>query len=222
MPRAEDSSTQRDRIPQFRRWAHKGVLGHLRDQLMLIEGWRSLTLRSRVLLLSRFGMRIRDLSTADKSVWRLLAEAPRVELDSLAKPLSVLECLDPDARVLCVDPRSESELFNLAANGFKLENIRGLSRVSYSPLIELGDPAAMPLPDDSWDAAVGRASSQAVVRELIRVCRPGGVVAIRAETSPELDSVDSLLAPFRQNVDRVYFSQVANGTLNVIISVKKP
>ncbi|MCX7901576.1 MAG: hypothetical protein N2483_04680 [Burkholderiaceae bacterium] len=48
----------------------------------------------------------------------------------LVRPLSVLETLDTQARILCIGPRSEGELFNLAAHGFMLKNITGLDLIS--------------------------------------------------------------------------------------------
>ncbi|MCL6569413.1 MAG: methyltransferase domain-containing protein [Meiothermus silvanus] len=109
----------------------------------------------------------------------------------LARPLSVLETLPVDARILSIGPRSEGELFNLAAHGFVLRNITGLDLISYSPRVRLGDMHAMPFESDSFDAVVlgwVLAYSEDPVRaarEVVRVTRPGGVIAVGVEYSPQ-------------------------------------
>ena len=109
----------------------------------------------------------------------------RIEL--LTKPLSVIETLNEDSKILVVGPRSEHDLFCLAGDQFKLENIRGLDLISYSPLIDLGDMHAPPYPDDSFDALVtGWTLSYSrrpakFAEQIVRIVRDGGIVAIGVE-----------------------------------------
>ncbi len=233
-------SDRTDRIPQFRRWAYKGVVRHLFDQLMLVEYVRRSYMRLRYLTLSQGGRRIRIYGGRHEGVTEgtvahnlrgLANDVGVVRSDGLVKPLSVLECLPPDARILCIGPRSEGELYNLAANGFRLEHLRGLDLISYSPRIDLGDMHALPYADDTWDAVLAgwvmlySDDQPRAAREMVRVCHNGGVIAVAVEHNPKtreeierelgyapgsrqrFEGVDDLLALFAPHVERVYFSQ---------------
>ena len=166
--------------------------------------------------------------------------------------MSVLSNLSKDSKVLTVGPRSEGEIFNLVGAGFKKKNIRGLDLISYSPLISLGDMHAMPFSADSFDAvlhgwtfAYSNNRSQAV-SEIVRVLRPGGIVAIGIEYNPKtaqeissdlgyevcdedrIESVDQVLKMFEGHVGEVYFKQNPVyerkddiSELVVVMSVKK-
>lgn len=108
----------------------------------------------------------------------------------LIKPLSVIESLDKDtARVLVIGPRNEHDLLILAGNGFRFGNLRGLDLMSYSPRIDVGDMHAMEYADDTWDAIIcGWTLSYSrypkkMAKELIRVTKSGGIVAIGVEYS---------------------------------------
>src|SRR6185503_15939354 len=68
----------------------------------------------------------------------------------LVRPLSVIEALGPESRVLAIGPRTEGELLNLFAHGFSPDRVRGLDLISYSPLIDLGNMHHLPYPDGSW------------------------------------------------------------------------
>jgi SAM-dependent methyltransferase len=169
----------------------------------------------------------------------------------LVRPLSVIETLPVDARILSVGPRSEGELFNLAAHGFLWRRITGLDLISYSPRVLLGDMHAMPFPDGEFDAVVLGwviAYSEEPVRaarEVLRVIRPGGIVAVGVEYSPlsqeeelrsygylpgartRISSCDAILGFFGDSVDNVYVKHgVAQtdrdrvGSLSVVFSVK--
>src|SRR5688572_6813597 len=47
-------------------------------------------------------------------------------IDLLVKPLSVLETLNKDSKILIVGPRDEHDIFTLIGHGFCKEQIRGL------------------------------------------------------------------------------------------------
>jgi SAM-dependent methyltransferase len=225
-------------IWQFRKWKAKGVVRHLWDQTFLIEYWRRVYMTSRFLYFTRVRDRLRTLQRGDAVAENTISHNLKgmrdlsvVRSDALVKPLSVIECLDASSKVLCVGPRTEGELYNLAAHGFTLANIRGLDLISYSPMIDLGDMHAMPYADNTWDAIVCgwvlaySNAKQTAADELVRVCADGGVIAVGVEYNPRsvetvareqgyvpgsserITSLAKLLALFDGAIDHVYFSQ---------------
>ena len=148
----------------------------------------------------------------------------------LVRPLTVIQRVRPrlrDLRVLSIGPRAEGELLNLLAHGFRWRNITGLDLFSYSPKIDVGDMHDMSYPDDSFDVVVasrvlGYSESPArAAAEMVRVTRPGGVIAVntgdlQADTSRtmrrgyqpgadcRLNGLADLLDMFGDAVDHVY------------------
>ncbi|WP_186002381.1 class I SAM-dependent methyltransferase [Mycobacterium sp. KBS0706] len=137
-----------------------------------------------------------------------------------------------DQQVLSIGPRTEGELFNLVAHGFRLRNITGLDLITYSPRIQLGDMHAMPYAAASFDIILAgwvisySDHKQRAAHEILRVAKPGAIVAIGVEwgrKTPEqvaaeragyivgsaerLPTVDAILDLFGGRVDRVYFRQ---------------
>jgi SAM-dependent methyltransferase len=113
---------------------------------------------------------------------------PRMRL--LLLPLSTIETLDPaTSRILVIGPRNEFDLYTLVALGFRLEHIVGLDLISYSPHVKLGDMHDLAFADASFDAVVCgwtlsySTNPQQAAREIARVTKPGGVVAIGVEYS---------------------------------------
>lgn len=115
----------------------------------------------------------------------------RIEL--LIRPLSVIETVRDARSILLIGPRNENDL--LIASAFfdlPLECIRGLDLISYSPQVDLGDMHAMPYEDNQFDVVIcGWTLSysnqpQQLAAEMVRVCRPGGSIAVGVEYS-ELD-----------------------------------
>ncbi len=108
----------------------------------------------------------------------------------LIRPLSVIESLSPDSDILSIGPRTEGELLYLVAHGFNPQKIRGLDLISYSPWIDLGDMHQMPYPDNAFDSVIlGWVIAYSddrprAAREVIRVSRPGALVAIGVEYNP--------------------------------------
>jgi SAM-dependent methyltransferase len=158
-------------------------------------------------------------------------------MNLLLFPISVIETVGRDAKVLVIGPRNENDLYSLVGLGFNIRNVRGLDLISYSPHIELGDMHAIPFADDSFDVVVcGWTLSYSTnpakaVDEMVRVVRPGGIVAIGveySELSPEdekvlvgyeiqelekigarVNSVEQIVRLFGRNVHTVYFSHDA-------------
>lgn len=115
----------------------------------------------------------------------------RIEL--LIRPLSVIETARHAKSVLLIGPRNENDL--LIASAFfdlPLDCIRGLDLISYSKQIDLGDMHDMPYEDNQFDVVIcGWTLSysndpQKLADEMMRVCKPQGLIAVGVEYS-ELD-----------------------------------
>ena len=110
-------------------------------------------------------------------------------MNLLLFPLSVIETLNADSKILVIGPRNENDLYSLVGLGFKLQNILGLDLISYSRHIKLGDMHCLPFPDASFDAVVCgwtlsySANPRKAADEIRRVARKGGIVAIGVEYS---------------------------------------
>lgn len=158
-------------------------------------------------------------------------------MNLLLYPLSAIETLSRDAHILVIGPRNEFDLFSLVGLGFKLNRLTGLDLLTYSPRIEVGDMHAMRFADGSFDAVVcGWTLSYSTdpaeaAREMARVVRPGGIIAIGVEygvlTSEEekrllgyglqeldkigrrINSTAAIRALFGASVGHVYFDHDA-------------
>lgn len=110
-------------------------------------------------------------------------------MNLLIYPLSVIETLDRNARILVIGPRNENDLLSLRGLGFKRDNVIGLDLISYSSWIVLGDMHEIPFPDDHFDAVIcGWTISYSTnparaAEEMARVTRSGGLIAIGVEYS---------------------------------------
>lgn len=241
----------------------KGLLRHALDQLLLVDVIRFTVVAVRYLWfvhvrrqLTTFGTKSgSDSPVAPNTISHNLKGLRDLAVSRshlLVRPLSALECLPVDADILSVGPRTEGELFNLAAHGFALKNVTGLDLISYSPRVRLGDMHAMPFAENSFDAVIlgwVLAYSEDPARaagEVVRVTRPGGVVAVGVEYNPQsqddivrelgylpgaarrIGSCEEILEFFGPAVDHVYFNHgVAArardrlGSFCVIFSIRK-
>ena len=155
----------------------------------------------------------------------------------LIRPLSIIESLPRNARVLVIGPRNEYDLLLLLANGFQWENIEGVDLISYSPKIKLADMHSMPYADDSWDAVLcGWTLSYShnpkkAAEEIVRVTKKNGLIGIGVDYStltPEestalfgysiedrnllterINSVEQILSLFSPHVGQVFFQHDA-------------
>lgn len=134
--------------------------------------------------------------------------------------------------LLTVGPRTEAELFYLAAVGFNPRKIRALDLVSYSPFVDLGDMHDMPYDDDSFDVVIlgwvlaYSSDNKKAVDEVLRVARPGAYIAIGCEYNPlnaeeivellaaenlslgsgtRFDTTDDILGLFDGKIDQIIF-----------------
>jgi SAM-dependent methyltransferase len=223
----------------------KGLLRHTLDQLLLVDLFRFVVAAARYVWFARVRHRLRtyDLSTGTASRvapntvshnLRGLRDHAVIRSHLLVRPLSVLEALTVDARILSIGPRSEGELLNLAAHGFLWDHVQGLDLISYSPRVELGDMHAMRFADASFDAIIigwvlaYSEDREGAAREAVRVVRPGGVIAVGVEHNPltqqdvvaqcgyrpgaqnRITSCDEILAFFGDAVDHVYYKHIVS------------
>jgi SAM-dependent methyltransferase len=241
----------------------KGLLRHTLDQLLLVDLIRYAVVAVRYLWFVQVRRRLMtyDLSTAvgspvaSKTVFHNLKGLRDLAVNRshlLVRPLSVIETLPVDARVLSIGPRTEGELFSLAAHGFVWRQITGLDLISYSPRVRLGDMHDTRFESDHFDAVIlgwvlaYSEDPHRAAREVVRITRAGGVVAIGVEYSPlsqqqiiddvgylpgaqhRISSCDEILEFFGAAVGHVYYRHdVAPSDLGgigafcVIFSVRK-
>lgn len=112
---------------QIRR--HKGILRHTLDQVLLVDLLRYAVVWVRYFWFSKVPGRLKTLgadgtkhtAVADSTIYHNLKGLVDLEVNRshlLVRPLSVIEALPVDARILSVEPRTEGELMNLIAYGF--------------------------------------------------------------------------------------------------------
>lgn len=110
-------------------------------------------------------------------------------MNKIIKPLSVLENLNENSKILVIGPRNEEDILNLIGNGFSKKNIIGLDLISYSPFIQIGDMHQTNFESDSFDAIVcGWTLSYSnqpskFANEMVRIIKNKGVIAIGVEYS---------------------------------------
>lgn len=165
-------------------------------------------------------------------------------------PLSVIEAVNKKGKTLSIGCRFETELWYLAAYGFKKSGIRGMDMVSYSPWIDIGNMHKMPYENSSFDTVTMgwlisySETPELAAQEVIRILKPGGFVAISvAHYTPEqlkkvledktyvahpgnrIQNTEGLLKIFGPHVDQVYFrhqpSPDREGACTVVFSIKK-
>ena len=218
----------------------KGLVRHTLDQLLLVDLLRYAVVAARYLwfVILRQSLRTFDASAANQAAvathtvshnLKGLRDLAVNRSHLLVRPLSVIEALSVDADVLSIGPRSEGELFNLAAHGFVLARIRGLDLISYSPRVSLGDMHAAPFEADSFDAVIlgwvlaYSEDRRLAASEVVRITRRGGIVAAGVEYSPQsVDEIEAelgyqpgsrsriascaeILSYFGEAVDHVYY-----------------
>jgi SAM-dependent methyltransferase len=155
----------------------------------------------------------------------------------LIKPLSVIETINADSKVLIIGPRNENDLYLMNAQGVKMKNITGLDLISYSSRIKIGDMHEMKFADNSFDAVIfGWTLSyshnpQLAIDEIIRVTKDKGVVAVGVEYTENteedsnkllgysiqeydkldkrINSTDQIINLFGKRMNHLYFSHNA-------------
>lgn len=160
------------------------------DQLLLVDNYRVIIGRLRLFFYVRLLRKLRTIDSEDAFEVTVAHNLKGLKIFRtkrilrLLNPLSIIETLDKDSKILVIGPRNENDLFLLWGLGFKRENVIGLDLITYSPYIQLGDMHNMDFDTDSFDAVVVgwtlsySRSPQKLADELIRVTKNNGVIAI--------------------------------------------
>lgn len=159
------------------------------------------------------------------------------------KFMAILRCIDAvprDARILVIGPRNEAEILLLSLYGYKLTNITGIDLFSYSPRIQCMDMHALAFPDNSFDVVYSAWTLrysydlERACREIVRVAKPGGVVATGFSDTKIMSDVTGaaingglteLLGAFEPNVGWIYWQEITPvpgaEDVTVVFRVKK-
>jgi SAM-dependent methyltransferase len=140
------------------------------------------------------------------------------------RPNGVLKDINIEVNIplLCIGPRTEAEIFLLWANGFALEKITAIDLISYSPLINLGDMHNIPYNDDSFDCIVCSCTLvyssdiELAVKEIKRVVKPGGVIAIMIDVANSEYEIESKKLFGRPLFDPITIAELFYGNQSII------
>ena len=97
-------------------------------------------------------------------------------------------------KILTIGPRVEGEIYNIIGYGFRSRNVVGLDLFSYSPYIRVGNMHHMEFADGEFDVVISgwvlgySEDMQQCAREMLRVTKPGGVIAIGNAFTPRAAS----------------------------------
>ncbi len=174
-------------------------------ELYKIRKIRTSIVKLRALFLVKIAKRLRTLDSKDAfevtvshNLKGLYHCNDRIKL--LIDPLSCIEKLDKNSKILIIGPRNEHDLYLLASHGFPMKNILGLDLISYSSKIKLGDMHQIPFEENAFDAIIFgwtlsySATPKKAIQEIIRVTKPGGLVAIGVEyTSMTKEDSEALI-----------------------------
>lgn len=134
------------------------------------------------------------------------------------------EFINQKSKILFVGPRTENEILFLKALGYA--NVIGLDLFSYSPWIKLGDMHKIPFSNSLFDAVIcGWALSYSkkpnqVAKELLRVCKKGGVVGIGLEHIPRKELKIMKKSISNKEVE-LCKSEIANKRINSVNDIFK-
>ena len=192
----------------------RSLIIHVKDlprQLLLVDLVRFLICVPRYIFLYLILRRIKFSSKISSGVSRDTIEhnmrgvgelaAPRSHL--LIRPIVSIDHVARDIKnlkVLSIGPRVEGEIYNLIGYGFSSKNIIGLDLFSYSPYIQVGDMHEMEFQDNYFDVVISgwvlgySDDKQKAANEMIRVTKPGGIIAIgNAYSTLSRDDVEKLV-----------------------------
>lgn len=131
-------------------------------------------------------------------------------MNLLIYPLSVIETLNRDSRILVIGPRNENDILSLVGMGFRKANIFGLDLISYTDQIVLGDMHSIPFSDAYFDAVVCgwtisySTNPKQASQEMLRVTKPTGLIAVGVEYSEmTLEDEKSLLGYELQDFSKI-------------------
>lgn len=126
---------------------------------------------------------------------------------------AALAAAPPGASVLCVGCRNGLELDAFREGG--LRDVRGIDIFSQRPDIEVMDMHAMTFPDDAFDVVYSSHSLEhshsldQVAAELVRVARPGAVLAVEVPVRHKGSAADVVVFEGADHLVRVFGGAIA-------------
>lgn len=219
------------------RHKYKGIFKGFFHQLLTIDIIRYFIARLRFFFLVRIARKLKTFDLESQAIasntiphnLKGLRDLAVVRSLSLIKPVTSIDRVGTQSKVLTIGPRTEGELLSLIGYGFLPKNIRGLDLISYSKWIDLGDMHHMPYQDNSYDVIImGWVISYSenpheAAKEVIRVAKNNAIIAVGVEFGGEegrqqiaaLDYIpgagrlttdpQQLLDFFGEHIDYVYF-----------------
>jgi hypothetical protein len=158
-------------------------------------------------------------------------------MDTLIRPLTGIESITSNSKVLVIGPRNEYDLFSLFGHGFSWGNITGLDLISYSPKVHLGDMHNIPFDENYFDVVLCgwtlsySSTPDLAAKQILRVTKNGGLIGIGVEYSTltkedsehlvgyeiqdysklpkRINSTQEILSLFNENIDHVFFNHDA-------------
>jgi SAM-dependent methyltransferase len=236
---------------------YKGIVVGFIHQLLQVDLIRYFISRVRFIYFVKIRRKLRTLENPHKGVAKNtishnlkgITDYAAVRPLALVKPLSVIESLSKDSKILTIGPRTEGEMLALVGYGFLPKNIVGLDLITYSPWVDIGDMHEMPYEENSFDVVLAgwviaySHDPYIAAKEMIRVVKPGGIIAIGVEYGvgdPEAlvgyipgagrttNSVNQITKYFTDHLDFMYFShgiidsrKTIKGSVIAIFSIKK-
>jgi SAM-dependent methyltransferase len=212
------------------------------NQFLFINHIRIIVGKLRFYYYARILKRLKTIDSDDaiqmtlKHNLKALSAFGLTRMNTIIKPLSVLENVSKNSRILVIGPRNEEDILNLLAHGFAKKNITGLDLISYSPLIEVGDMHNTRFESETFDVVIcGWTLSYSneplkFANEMLRIIKDNGVIAIGVEYSTlseenskkihdgyalvtdgfeRINSVKDILNLFGEKVKEVYFNHNA-------------
>lgn len=220
------------------RHKYKGVVRGFFHQLLQVDLIRYFVARIRFIYFVNIKKQLRTYNLEKKEIasntimhnLKGMTDLAVVRSLSLIKPVTSIDRVGLDAKVLAIGPRTEGELLSLVGYGFLPKNITGLDLISYSSWIDLGDMHQMPYQDNSFDVVIMgwviaySDEPKSAAKEVVRVCKNSAIVAVGVEYGGDegkeqlksLDYIpgagrlttnsDQILEYFGQSVAEIYFS----------------
>lgn len=188
-------------------------------ELLLLRGMRLLIGKLRFYYYVRLRRKVTTLESKDaiaqtvKHNYKALGAFGGTRMDKIIKPISVLENIQKNSRILVIGPRNEDDILSLIGNGFNSDNITGLDLISYSPYIEVGDMHDTKFKDSTFDVIIcGWTLSysnqpEKFALEALRIIKDNGVIGIGVEystlTKPQSIKIHGGYHLHTENFDRI-------------------
>jgi len=138
-------------------------------------------------------------------------------------PMSAIERINEDSRILLIGSRTENELLYLKS--FNHKNIKAIDLISYSPLIEIQDMHNLNFKDSTFDAIImGWALCYSThpkkcAIEITRVLKHDGIVAIGQEglksnlsNVNRVNNLKDIYNLFNHSLNKIYFEYNAENS----------